>query len=510
MTFAMSTEGDSIKNAVSEASEKSDQQTTDESSQDSIVKDTTQEETPLENNSEEKSEINENDVKEDQKNQKQTDETKNEEFEKIDNEDEKSKDKDANTKESVGASSEKDEEEEMEDEKVDEDAEKKGVPLLDQPLETTGKRERKTVQKFEEETKKQEPAKVEFEEGRGTALGEIPRVEASITRFKNDDLKFLHKLLFKVQGNKNLFKKNIRKFSGFAFEQDSDDFRKKQEFLRKTEVKYLKTTCEILDLPKSGAKDDIVERILEFLLEPKDSGKPVGGTGRPKRASAVRANNRGYSSHDDYSSDERQGRARRDKGKRANLKDDSSSDEEFNPGDVTDGSDDKPTSKRKRGRARKGSSEEDEEEEASLTDASSDESDDMPKAKRRKSFTKNNKGTPKRRGRPAKSTASVTTPRSKGKRGRRPKDDTSEDEEKFDDEGSSSEDEPLAKKKAKPSEPPTDEEIKDFIKTVLEGANLEEITMKTVCQRVYDHYPDFDLTSRKNFIKTTVKSLIST
>lgn len=32
---------------------------------------------------------------------------------------------------------------------------------------------------------------------------------------------------------------------------------------------------------------------MEFLSEPSDSGKPVGGTGRPKRASAVRANNRG-------------------------------------------------------------------------------------------------------------------------------------------------------------------------------------------------------------------------
>lgn len=48
----------------------------------------------------------------------------------------------------------------------------------------------------------------------------------------------------------------------------------------------------MLDLEKKGNKDDVVERIVDFLLEPKDSGKPVGG-GRPKRASAVRANNRG-------------------------------------------------------------------------------------------------------------------------------------------------------------------------------------------------------------------------
>lgn len=81
--------------------------------------------------------------------------------------------------------------------------------------------------------------KVEVEEGPGTALGEIPRVEASITRFKNDDLKFLHRLLFNVQGNKNLFKKNIRKFNGFAFDPDSDEHKKKVDFLKKTEVSFL-------------------------------------------------------------------------------------------------------------------------------------------------------------------------------------------------------------------------------------------------------------------------------
>lgn len=48
----------------------------------------------------------------------------------------------------------------------------------------------------------------------------------------------------------------------------------------------------MLDLEKNGKKEEISDRICEFLLEPKDSGKPIGG-GRPKRASAVRANNRG-------------------------------------------------------------------------------------------------------------------------------------------------------------------------------------------------------------------------
>lgn len=53
------------------------------------------------------------------------------------------------------------------------------------------------------------------------------------------------------------------------------------------------------------------------------------------------------------------------------MKDDSSSDEEFKPGEASDASEEKPR-KRKRGRGKRGSSEEDE---ASLSEASSDESD---------------------------------------------------------------------------------------------------------------------------------------
>lgn len=52
-----------------------------------------------------------------------------------------------------------------------------------------------------------------------------------------------------------------------------------------------------------------------------------------------------------------------------------------------------------------------------------------------------------------------------------------------------------------------DEEIKSYVKEILEGANLEEITMKTVCKKVYAHYPHFDLSHKKDFIKTTVKSV---
>ncbi|XP_033072237.1 protein DEK isoform X2 [Trachypithecus francoisi] len=70
----------------------------------------------------------------------------------------------------------------------------------------------------------------------------------------------------------------------------------------------------------------------------------------------------------------------------------------------------------------------------------------------------------------------------------------------------SSDDEPLIKKLKKP---PTDEELKETIKKLLASANLEEVTMKQICKKVYENYPTYDLTERKDFIKTTVKELIS-
>lgn len=134
--------------------------------------------------------------------------------------------------------------------------------------------------------------KLEVPAGNGIALGDIPRIDASISRFKNDDLKLLHRLLFKTPGKTTMIKKNIKKFNGFDFEKDSDEYMKKLSSVQKFEVKQLKSVCEMLDLEKKGNKEEIAERIVEFLIEPKDSGKPVGG-GRPKRTAAVKANNRG-------------------------------------------------------------------------------------------------------------------------------------------------------------------------------------------------------------------------
>lgn len=112
---------------------------------------------------------------------------------------------------------------------------------------------------------------------------------------------------------------------------------------------------------------------------------------------------------------------------------------------------------------------------------------------------KNSKGRPKRAAPPAK----------------KKKKDESDEDEQSDEPEESEDDEPLKKPPKKgASSPasdskggPTDDDIKTLLKDILADANLEEITMKTVCKKVYAHYPGHDLTKKKDFIKQTVKSV---
>nr|CAH7718866.1 unnamed protein product [Callosobruchus chinensis] len=320
----MSSEGDSSKSVLSEANEKSGTDNNTDDSQDSQdVSDAKAEKPATENNiddkkdaksEEESTEVDakpndsknddengepetkpeaENKVNNEVKNESKSEEdVESEDTEKSEKEEPEKNDK-AKKKEKKEKKEEKSEDSENEEESDEDKSEKseKEVPLLDQPLELSGKRERKNVQRFKEELPAKNDAKIEFAEGNGTALGDIPRIDASISRFKNDDLKFLHRLLFKVNGKSTLVKKNIRKFNGFNFDKESEEYQKKIGSAQKLDTKQLKSICEMLDLQKSGTKDDLANRIVEFLLEPKDSGKPVDG-GRPKRSAAVKANNR--------------------------------------------------------------------------------------------------------------------------------------------------------------------------------------------------------------------------
>uniref|UniRef100_A0A182WF48 DEK-C domain-containing protein n=1 Tax=Anopheles minimus TaxID=112268 RepID=A0A182WF48_9DIPT len=189
-----------------------------------------------------------------------------------------------------------------------------------------------------------------------------------------------------------------------------------------------------------------------------------------------------------------------------------------------------------RGRGRKRKAETESEEEESEEEMDSEDSE-QPK---RKAVTKssgrgsvaaaNNKAknsSPAKggRGQPKRAAAVNSAKKSRKGRGRSTSgdDDEEEDEDEEEeeeeepelDDNESEDEKPLVKKAKQDKEsdvaaPPSEDDIKEYLKEILEEANLEEITMKTVCKKVYAKYPEHDLSHKKDFIKATVKSLIST
>uniref|UniRef100_T1J8V0 Protein DEK n=1 Tax=Strigamia maritima TaxID=126957 RepID=T1J8V0_STRMM len=334
------------------------------------------------------------------------------------------------------------ESEEEEDENEDEDDREELKPgLLDLPLEVTGARERKKVERLALSFHKtSKDKKTEICEGKGTKLGDSPQLEHQLQKMKVEDLKPLHKLLFNRAGAPNEIRKNIRRFNGFAFDKESSEFEKKKNSLDKLTMSILKKMCEVLCLERGGTKDDIVTRVLDYLLKPEQSATKQTQAKKTASKKTKKAKN-----------------SRNSKKSEDEMKSESGTEDEENDKNDDDDDDDK--------------NEKMEDDESEKTqDENSVKKDDG-----------NNKETKKVENKPAKK---------KNKRKH----------------SESSDDEPLVKKGKMP---PTDDELKDLIKRILDGANLEEITMKTVCKQVYAKFPEFDLSSRKEFIKSTVRSIIS-
>lgn len=385
--------------------------------------------------------------------------------------------------------------------------------------------------------------KLQIGAGSGDKLGDIPRTSYQITKMKPADLKPLHAVLFDRPGKISTLKKNLRLFNGFPFDADSEQYNKKREKLLKSSNftnPKLKVMCSVLDLEKKGTHSDLVDRILTFLVAPKNSGKrlPVkkkrkskkklsGDDSKAKTTKKSKPKARSSSSspkkskagskskaivmdsssdEDDDEEDERAGASaeaegsdaeekRSEKDEDQSDKSEESGDEEEEDEDDDDDDDESPKSKSSRGktapkkpvkrqrapakkaappkkRAKKEVSDESE------SDVDSDD-DEKPKKK------KNAKPAAKTKKADSSSNSKTNT-------------NTAED--------SSDDDEPLIKmiKKA-----PSDEQLKATVQSLLKEANLEEMTMKQICQRVFDTYPDHDLTSKKDYIKQTVKSLIT-
>ncbi|XP_043575086.1 protein DEK isoform X3 [Chiloscyllium plagiosum] len=368
---------------------------------------------------------------------------------------------------------EKGEKLESEDEDEEEEEEER-VGLLERSPIVEGKREKKKVERLTLQVTPSAKETFSIPEGRGTKLGEIERIQYFMGKTKAEDLKSLHKILYNRPGSLATLKRNIRLFAGFSFETGSEQHKKKEEVLKKNPISVLKVICTVLDLERKGTKDEIVSKILNFLMKPKASGKSLP---KPKKK-------RQKGGKKDHSSS---GSKKKSKAATSEeiLTDESSSEEEKKKEKYSDESD----------------AEEEVEPPKKASKKEKSTSKAVPKGKKgqntkatnvKKADSSTAKKTPapakKDMGSGVKKVASI---------GRLAEKSESED---------SSDDEPLIKKLKKP---PTDEELKETVMKLLVDANLEEVTMKQICKKVFASYPDYDLSDKKDFVKNTVKELIS-
>lgn len=344
----------------------------------------------------------------------------------------------------------------------DESEDEELVGTLDQPLVLEGKRDRKSTDFLMNTFKAPqsgEKKKIDIPQGKGETLGSMPRVQFQLGRIVADELKPLHRLLFGRAGTNSEVKRNIRNFNGYDFEKDSKDYKKKLELVDRFTVDSIKRLCEILDIEKKGKKEEILDRIMDFLMKPKASGNPLS---KPKKKT----------SQTKKSETKRKRGEKEKKSEKKNVEDQSESEDEVEDEEEEVKEEEVKTPPKKKAKV------------------SADEDKKEKKESKRK---KESKPTSK------KDKKVVSIKISPGKKAKKVKKKTDGSE--------SSDDEPLIKKTKK--SPPTDDDIVDLVKDLLDGADLEKITMKSVCKQVYDRFPEFDLSHRKEFIKETVKEIIT-
>jgi len=343
---------------------------------------------------------------------------------------------------------------EEEDEEADESSDEEYGSVEAPAKILEGKRERKSTSRLAVEKpaeKKRAPEEdYDYEQGKGTKLGEIEYVAWSLNGDSIDDLFPMHKLLYmtKKEPKRTEVKADIKNFQGYPFDKDSASFKKRHNLMYKFTIsgmRYLITSLGMSWKKKQeedGAstmvnldREEMIDNLIAFLMEPKDLGKKV-----PKAAAPA------------TKTPKKKTPAKKPKTPKPKTP--------------------KPKTPKSKEKKRKSDAE--------------DTEDGSSPAKKKK--TESKKKTTQVKIKAAKS------PVKKGDKKRSAADESEDDE-------------PLVKK-AKKKEP-TDEEVRKTIKGILKDADLEMVTMKTVCKQVYELYPDHDMSTRKDFIKSTVKEIIS-
>ncbi|XP_039279236.1 protein DEK [Nilaparvata lugens] len=352
---------------------------------------------------------------------------------------------------------------------------------------------------------------VQIVKGEGIELKHIPSISFELENSSLEDLKTLHRIMYSRIGIVERVKDNVLNFSGFTFDKDAKLLRKVRTDLSKLTFIKLKCLSQVLCLPKKGKSADYIERILQFLLKPVDTGIAARES-RPKRHGAY------TKSYKEAASISKEGGFTRSKKKSGYVVKGPCNPEEG----FADKGDKNGTAKEVK--KAKTEVEEQGEIENELNKAQAETLKENSIAKQSKKQT---------------IVAGIETPlvsvpakENIGRKQNIPKNaekillkaavlaEKEEEEKEIKLHFSNEEMNMKAKEvegnvvekeeedKQQDRRFPTDDEIKACIKSILDVANIEEITMKTLCQQVFNHYPGHDLSMKKDFMIDTVISLI--
>lgn len=135
-------------------------------------------------------------------------------------------------------------------------------------------RERKSTVRLEPEQPKE--AKVfSYAGGSGIPLGDVSFFRVATDKLKSDDdtLQQLHSLCYGSVGKATTRKKQLRQFSGFPNAEDPETRKKLVTRVsggKKWTVSVLKGCCGVLGVERGGTKDDLAERLVDYLLSPSE------------------------------------------------------------------------------------------------------------------------------------------------------------------------------------------------------------------------------------------------
>lgn len=201
--------------------------------------------------------------------------------------------------------------EKKEDESTSSNAEKDAEPTSEDdppaPVVATAtvggraKRERKTVKSFNPEDFVEEKKELVIPNGTGTKLEDMPNVVENFTvvTWSSPQLKMLYSIVFGV-GKKKEFKKHLLEFNGLVYVEgtEEDEREKLREKMYKLKMPELRSVMDLADIDRSGdsfegktaGKEELCQRILDWLEKPKASGKKKGSlaksSGGKKRKSS--------------------------------------------------------------------------------------------------------------------------------------------------------------------------------------------------------------------------------